>query len=215
MNRHNQYHVNMGNIPRNSLIGRSKFSYQNIHLNIGNVRWYSTSNKQKRGDEGVGEVFQEIGEYLKNAPVNKDTQLKIENALYDYSYISLTENMLKSEKPLINYKLINKKLSTLLLEERTRLVDYIDRNRNLTFNEEPKRINDKMQYFLNKVLKELKDDFIISVIYGRLFKIISKYDISSDSNSAVDVFVDIGNDLVEKFYYHLYMRQKKILKDKF
>lgn len=30
----------MGNIPSNSLIGRNKFSYQNIHLNIGNVRWY-------------------------------------------------------------------------------------------------------------------------------------------------------------------------------
>lgn len=42
MNRHNQYHVNKGNILRNNLIGRSKFSYQNIHLNIGNVRWYST-----------------------------------------------------------------------------------------------------------------------------------------------------------------------------
>jgi hypothetical protein len=39
MNCHNQYHVNMGNIPRKSLIGRSKFSYQNIHLNLGNVRY--------------------------------------------------------------------------------------------------------------------------------------------------------------------------------
>jgi hypothetical protein len=44
MNRHNQYHVNMGRIPKNSLIGRSKFSYQNIHLNIGNVRWFSSKN---------------------------------------------------------------------------------------------------------------------------------------------------------------------------
>jgi len=43
INRHNQHHVNMGNIPRNRLIKRSKFSYQNIHLNIGNVRWYSTN----------------------------------------------------------------------------------------------------------------------------------------------------------------------------
>jgi hypothetical protein len=42
LNRHNQYHVDTGNIPKNSLIGRSIFSYQNIHLNIGNVRWYSS-----------------------------------------------------------------------------------------------------------------------------------------------------------------------------
>jgi hypothetical protein len=172
------------------------------------------SNKPKHGDHEFSEVFHEIGEYLKSAPVNKDTQLKVENALYDYSYISLTESSLKSEKPSVNYKLINKKLSTLLLEERTKLVDYININRSLTFNEEPKRTNDKRQYSLNKVLKELSDDYIISVIYGRLFKIISKYDVSPDSNSAVYVFVDIGNDLVEKFYYHLYTIQKKILKDK-
>jgi len=41
LNRHNQYHVNVGNIPKNSLIGRSKFLYQNIHKNLGNVRFYS------------------------------------------------------------------------------------------------------------------------------------------------------------------------------
>ena len=37
INHPNQYHVNMGNITRSSLIGTSKFAYQNIHLNLGNV----------------------------------------------------------------------------------------------------------------------------------------------------------------------------------
>lgn len=47
LNRHNQYHINMETIPRSKFIGRSKFSYQNIHVNLGNVRWYST-NKRKQ-----------------------------------------------------------------------------------------------------------------------------------------------------------------------
>ena len=59
MNRHNQYHVNVGNIPRNSLIGRSKFSYQNIHLNIGNVRWYSTKKYNQPVMKDYSNVYNE------------------------------------------------------------------------------------------------------------------------------------------------------------
>ena len=38
MNNHNQYHLNKGNIPLNYFIDKSKFSYQNIHKNLGYVR---------------------------------------------------------------------------------------------------------------------------------------------------------------------------------
>lgn len=37
LNRHYPFYVNVGNIPRNSMIGRSIFSYHNIDLNLGNV----------------------------------------------------------------------------------------------------------------------------------------------------------------------------------
>jgi hypothetical protein len=208
MNRHNQYHVNTGNIPRNSLIGRSKFSYQNIHLNIGNVRWYSVKTYRSPVMQDSQEVYNDIAEYLRNSPINSDTQLKIETSLYDYSYITLTENLLNSDKPQINYKLINRKFSDLLVEERTRLMDYINRVREVNFVKEPRKANDLIQYLFSIVLKELKDDYIMSVIYGRLFKIVSKYHIALDSNRAVDIFVDIGTDLVENYFYVLYSKQK-------
>ena len=125
MNRHNQYHVNKGTIPRNSLIGRSKFSYQNIHLNLGKVRWYYTEDKEgglirktksiKNYSKPVikdnNSVYSEIADYIKNSPINKDTQLKIENTLLDYSYITLNENLSKKDKPLINYNFINSKFT--------------------------------------------------------------------------------------------------------
>lgn len=214
MNRHNQFHVNHGNIPRNSLIGRSKFSYQNIHLNIGNVRWYSTNRSMQPEIHGSQEVFYDIAEYIKRSPINKDTQLKIESSLYDYSYITLTENMDKSDKPVINYKLINKRFSDLLIEERERIVDYINRSRELSFEKEPTKANDLIQYLLSTVLKELKDDYIISVIYGRLFKIVSRYHISIDSNKAVDIFVDIGTDLIQNYFYVLYSKHKSQVGDR-
>ena len=72
-----------------------------------------------------------------------------------------------------------------------------------------KKVNDKMLYLLNKVMNRLSDDYLITVIYGRLIKLISKYDIAKDSNSVVNILVDIGNDLVEKYFYNLYKINKK------
>ena len=36
---HNNYHVNRGTIRENERLPREKFTYSNIHINIGNVRW--------------------------------------------------------------------------------------------------------------------------------------------------------------------------------
>jgi hypothetical protein len=127
LNRHNQFHVNNGNIPRNSLIGRSKFSYQNVHLNIGNVRWYSTKKYIQPVARDSKDMFYEIADYLKNSPINNDTQLKIETSLYDSSYIQLVEKASSSDRPAVNYSLINKKFSELLFEEKTKLVEYKNR----------------------------------------------------------------------------------------
>lgn len=80
LNRHNQYHVNVGNIPRGSFIGRSKFFYQN-NLNLGNVRWYSTAKYTKYIMKDNRIIYSEIAEYIKDLSINKETQLKIETSL--------------------------------------------------------------------------------------------------------------------------------------
>lgn len=36
---HNNYHVDKGTIRENEWLPKEKFSYRNIHMNIGNVRW--------------------------------------------------------------------------------------------------------------------------------------------------------------------------------
>lgn len=77
LNRHNQYPVNVGTIPKDSFIGRSKFSYQNIHKNIGNIRFYSTKRYAKPVVHNYNDIYLDIFNYLKNSPTNKDTQLKM------------------------------------------------------------------------------------------------------------------------------------------
>jgi hypothetical protein len=153
-----------------------------------------------------------LGNYIKESPINEDTQLKIENSLYEHSYISLKDKLNKSNKLVINYNLISSKFAELLMDERIKLIDYINRSRQLLFKKEPKRINDLIEYQLGLIVKELDDDYILSVIYGRLFKIISKYNLSSN-NIVIDIFVDIANDLIQNYFYSLYKKNKDELNE--
>ena len=98
MCRHNEYHVSNRTIPENYLLGKSKFSFKNIHLNLGNVRYYSTkSHKPKLYKKpimkGNHTIFVDINEFLRGSPKNENTQLEIENSLIDDSYISLNKKV--------------------------------------------------------------------------------------------------------------------------
>ena len=42
---HNNYHVIKGNIASVFKLNRDKFSFNNIHMNLGGIKWYSTSTK--------------------------------------------------------------------------------------------------------------------------------------------------------------------------
>ena len=54
---HNRFHANK-NITHKYLtkLDRSKFSFNNIHLNLGNVRWYSTVYNNRNRLYGVGSI---------------------------------------------------------------------------------------------------------------------------------------------------------------
>jgi hypothetical protein len=51
-----------------------------------------TYNQPVMKDNGT--IYYDIGEYIKKSPTNKDTPLKIETSLLDYSYIALDEKNL-------------------------------------------------------------------------------------------------------------------------
>ncbi len=86
---HNNYHVRTGSIDKNYLLTRDKFSFNNIHLNVGRVH-YSTNvkpvkrdiitsiNTVKQNKELLtSSIFKLLKIFLDNNPLNANTQKKI------------------------------------------------------------------------------------------------------------------------------------------
>jgi hypothetical protein len=66
---------------------------------------------------------------------------------------------------------------------------------------------------LSIILKEVYDKYILSLIHGRLFKIVSKHNIGDVSNISIDIFVDLATDLIQNYFYSLYINYKNNLID--
>lgn len=79
----------MGNIDKKYLFTRDKFSFKNIHLNIGRVHYYSTSVKPINRDRITSintvkqdkefltlSIFKHLRIFLDNNPLNASTQKK-------------------------------------------------------------------------------------------------------------------------------------------
>ncbi len=68
-------------------LSKNKFYYHNVHLNLGNIRWYSTKIIVKtvslkllvsKTDKIIKEgylIFYKLSDFLSNLPINEDTQL--------------------------------------------------------------------------------------------------------------------------------------------
>ena len=89
LDRHNKYHYGIGNIDSNKIIPASKFSYRNIHINLGNVRYYTTKTNylgdgKSRSNTStktkaflMNSIFQSLATFIEKNPINIDTQIKI------------------------------------------------------------------------------------------------------------------------------------------
>ena len=95
-----------------------------------------------------------------------------------------------------------------MIDERTKLIDYINAARNITFEKEKKKINDFIQYQLSNVLNSLEDNYIISVIYGRLFKIVCQHNKDIYQTYAVGIFYDLAQDIFGKYFFICYIKHK-------
>jgi len=213
------------------LVGfKSRYSFQpksrvghvfiNSYKNFSTARFYTSKvNTMNKAFKYDSPIYKNLNILIKDNLINDETQIKIEKFLFDYSYISLDNEGLNKPFSAIDYSIINPKLSKLLLESKELLIKLI-----INFKQEFKSSKsfkdsqiDLAQIELAKILVEIKDTYTVSIMYGRLLKIISTYQRSEDSlNSMVDVSYNLGKDILNSYYYNKYLKSKsnKYLKSK-
>jgi hypothetical protein len=103
--------------------------------------------------------------------------------------------------------LINSKLTHYLIDKEPELNSKINNLRARIFKKIPKSDKLQSQYYLNILLNELDNIYIISIIYGRLLRIISYFNKLNVENKATNTSFDIGVDLVRSYFFNLYYKQ--------
>jgi hypothetical protein len=88
---HNNYHVIKGNLYSGLKLNRDKFSFNNIHMNLGGIKWYSTKiNVKSLGTLKSQYILKPVKRNLKSQDTLKSTKTLLDkkyNQLKDESYI--------------------------------------------------------------------------------------------------------------------------------
>ena len=213
---HHRHHVAIGNVDSSYRLNKDKFSFKNIHSNLGGVKWYSTKSKKtitlinKVSASDRNPVYDQLSEYFKNLPTNENTQMEIEEFISKYSQWFATrqeKEKLKSSKSLfINYDLISKDFSDLLKEKKNIISNYIDNVKKRRYDKKPKKKNELNLYYLHIILNTVKTSYVISILYGRLLRIINVNEKLANISSTI--CLELGRGLVKNFHFRLYEKYK-------
>ena len=169
---HNNHHIVTGNLDPRQKLSREKFSFNNVHMNLGGVRWSSTFIEKRRSIKNKNDLlqvcYQEVGKIIeeKNVIPLKELQLRIENLLFDgqtwfndskkvrnITYNSTTYNFISNHKSRINKLLSNpKRFSGNLKIHGTEYIPWFNKILSLLGSD---KVSDMLiQYFLYIVTNE-------------------------------------------------------------
>jgi len=215
--RHNVFHVKRGTISSSFALNKSHFSYRNIHQNISGVKWYSTkitkSNVGKKLVERLSNqsfqtdsvIYLYLSRFLQESTINEKTERELENFLLEYSYLKLANNKNKDSNFKFDF-LSNNDIKDFLINSMDILKDYITNFKRMSFNTKIKRPsqNTISRNHLSTILEIVPDSFILEMSVGIIARIISNYNKLDDDSISVNIFSDIGNIVISKYYYSLY-----------
>ncbi len=217
---HNNYHVRLGNIDRKYSLTRDKFSFKNIHLNIGRVHYYSTSakpvkkkritskNTVKQNKEFLtNSIFKHLRTFLDNNPINASTQKKIE------SYILSQYKGWQSIKPSysvldVNMDIFTPKFNSFFLEKRKLIYSYLDKvkhNKSISKlkSKNPLSAQNNM-YYLNKIINKLENEKIVDFILYNFFKLVTYNNSEYENITELKFAIDFGNNICREYLVILY-----------
>ena len=222
---HHSFYIRNGLIPNKFQLDKSKFSFRNIHMNIGNVRWIHTSKKSKINRDVLSakllkkvnkfsikvdsEIYLYLNNYIKNSPINEKTQREIETFLYNYSYMSLESdnNKQTDSKYNLNYKLFGDRVfKKYVVEASNNINDFLLNFKDNTYNISTKRVSlkTKSRYYFKSILDVLDNSKIIELALGIFVKIVSNHHKFSQDCTLTNISFEIGDIICKNYFYLLY-----------
>lgn len=235
---HNLYHVKKGHVHLNYKLDKSLFSFRNVHMNLGNVRWYSTNERvmnskyystqalpKKSNPKNISqkllkrvstksfavdsEIFLYLSRYIKESPINEETQRNIEKFLLDYSYMAI-ENKDKS-KSFINYDLFKHPIiKKYIVEGHDKINDYINnfikKSYKITDKSAPKTIR---RHAFQSVLNVIGSSIVVEVALGMVVRVINNINQINEDCNETNICIEIGDTLIKNYFYTLYKNKIK------
>lgn len=211
--RHSLYNVHAegvktGYVPSSLQLSKARFSFRNIHMNIGNIKWYSTSTKKNDRQKLFQENYNIVYDILKSNSFvgSKETQLKIEESLLKQENM-FTDNNRKDNTLRFtseNYELLDK-----VHNELTLLLTHDN-----AFIENTRYLNTKYLSLTKEIIRELGGDYVASLLLSYFMEILTKESVSLEDNetpgiSTIKSFYDFGKTVFTKFVYNKYNKSGK------
>jgi hypothetical protein len=178
-------------------------------------RWFSTNISTLSLSYDLNSpIFKELLSILSNNPINQETQVKIEHFLQNQANqaLELESNKLKlntnesssTESRVGEASKISKTLISKLVDKKPSLKKIINNYKiNLTLME------GRLSSLNIQIINNLDINFLVNIIYGRILTIISNNQLLNNKTYQVDVTIDLGKEMVNKYILGLYKKVKE------
>jgi hypothetical protein len=160
-------------------------------------------------------MFNKVNNMIKAGGVNEETQLKIEEYLYNFniSTVNLDHTSIYEYLETLSF---NKKFQKRMVETYDTLSGSINnfKKRKLHCEYKVKDLNQKNKayYYLSVILDKFTTDFVISILLGQFVKIMQNP--REENNNCLSVFRQTGEHLINYYLASLFQEQRqKILKN--
>jgi len=129
----------------------------------------------------------------------------LESFLLEYSYKKLLKK--SQDNTAFNFDFLsNQKIKDFLIKSMGILKDYLINFKKMSFKINVKRPSQitLSRHHLKEILNVVPESFILELSTGMIARVISNYNKLDDDSISVNIFSDIGNILISKYYYSLY-----------
>lgn len=163
----------------------------------------------KKNHRSNNVLYKEIKNILSANYINNDTQYKIEKLIVDNNILKLRKDNLEIFEVIGR---LNKDLKEVLFTSSNELNSLIInfKQRKIFELYKNKELNKKDigLFYLSQILEVVSIDYLVSILLGKTLVIMNSSN-QEDRNTA-KVFIDLGNYLINNYFYELYKRDKKL-----